>query len=111
MNAQPDPEPLVTNFGMSRQFPTCIGNVLIERGQTRPVPLRAAKEIEKWPLTKVVYPEPVATPEVKAERKKALAEELSGLSIQILRSMAHRRGISGFFTMKKSTLIEALNKE
>jgi hypothetical protein len=95
---------LVTNYGNTRAFPTCIGNVHIAHSQTVNMDNdKALREIEKFPYVKVEWK---AKPKPQTKRPSAL--ELDRLPINTLRRMGFRLGIKGVFFMKKKKIIELM---
>jgi hypothetical protein len=95
---------LVTNFGNTRAFPTCIGNVHIAHSQTVNMDNdKALREIEKFPCVKVEW-----LTRKKRGTPRPSASELWSLPINTLRRMATRLGIKGVFTMKKKKIIEQM---
>jgi hypothetical protein len=95
---------LVTNFGATRHIPTVIGNVFFAHGTTVEMDNeKAIREIEAYPHLKVEWKKPR-----KKAALKLTAVELAQFPINTLRKMAHRAGIKGYFTMKKTVLIKRL---
>jgi hypothetical protein len=95
----------ITNWGMTRTFPTCIGNVFIASRQTVEIhSAKAADEISKFNEVQVDF----FTSPLVVSKKHMPPDELRAFPINRLRQMAKAKGIKGFFTMKKETLIQAL---
>lgn len=95
----------VTNHGTGGHFPCKLGSLFFERGRTRVIEDDAAiEELRRFPRLKITY--------LPQDKKKSLPKrDSSGLTIQMLRRMAHRAGIKGFFTMPKVRLIEKLGEK
>lgn len=118
---------IVTNFGRPRVFPSCQGNLWLNR--LAPVEVRDPKLIEQLRKynerrdiqleIKIVedplYPGKKIKEEVKTKIKYADFDEFkmdySQFKIQQLRSMAGAKGIKGTFKMTKKLLIEKLEEK
>ncbi len=99
---------LVTNWGPTREFPTCIGNVHIAARETREVTGDLVLiELGKFPLLTVEVQEPPA--------KGQAHPRLPGyekLKINELRFLAARRKTkANFIHMKKADLISLLEEQ
>ena len=98
---------LVTNWGATREFPTCIGNVHIAARETREITGdRAIQELMKFPLVDVdIKPEP--KPDFRAS-----AEDYRKLKINDLRALAARRILKASpWRMGKADLISLLEEQ
>jgi hypothetical protein len=94
---------LVTNFGMSRAFPTAIGNVWIPHGGTvRLDDDKAIREIGQYPEVKVEQKNLVPA------KPKVDAAALMKLPINLLRTIAARAGVKGVVGMKKVDIIKRM---
>jgi hypothetical protein len=94
----------VTNFGPTRSFPTCIGNVCIAARETREIENpKAISELRQFPLLKVVC-------DGRGESRGANVD-WSKFKINHLRSVAARYKIRGVFGMKKADLVKALKEK
>lgn len=94
---------LVTNFGMTRAFPTAIGNIWIPHGGT--VQLddeKAIREIGNYPEVKVEMQNPAP------KKPKVDVEALMKLPINLLRTIAARAGVKGVVGMKKVDIIKRM---
>lgn len=93
----------VTNFGPTRAFPTCIGNVFIGATETRVIESeKAISELRNFPLLKI---------DCGPREVIRTAVDWTTFSINQLRSVASRYRIRGFFTMKKPVLVKALKEK
>lgn len=94
----------VTNFGMTRQFPTCIGNVFMAAMQTQIIENdKAAAEIAKFPEVEIEFLQPTRPPKPTPAYEK--------YTINFLRGMARRKGIAGVFFMRKAEIIKRLKEQ
>jgi hypothetical protein len=94
----------VTNFGLTRQFPTRVGNVFVAALQTVIMDDdKAAAEMGKFSEVEVTFltkPFPPGPSE----------PDLMRYPINFLRRIAHRKGIPGTFSMKKAEIISKLKE-
>jgi hypothetical protein len=94
----------VTNFGPTRSFPTCIGNVCIGSAETREIEnAKAISELKNFPLLKVVCDGQGGS--------HGASVDWSKFKINHLRSVASRYKIRGVFGMKKADLVKALKEK
>ena len=96
---------LVTNWGPTREFPTCIGNVHIAARETREVTGDLALiELSKFPLLTVEVQEPL-----EGERPRLKLSDYRKLKINELRTLAARRKTkANFMHMKKADRVSLL---
>jgi hypothetical protein len=95
---------LVTNFGQTRSFPTCIGNVYIGATETREIENeKAIEELKAFPMLKVVCKGPSKVPKPGVD--------WSSFKITQLKSIAVRYKIRGFSRMRRADLIKALEEK
>jgi len=106
---------IVTNFGRPRVFPSCQGNLWLNR--LVPIDIydpKLLKQLQEYNKRrdiqleiKIVEDDSRPAP-VREERIKP---DYTGFKVQQLRSMATVRGISGTFKMKKKDLIEKMEEK
>ena len=96
---------VVTNFGRPRVFPSCRGNLWLNR--LAPLEItdpKLIKQLQDYSKRRDIQLEvKIVEAEVKPDYTK--------FKVQQLRSMASAMGISGTFKMKKKDLIEELKKK
>lgn len=95
---------VVTNYGRPRVFPSCQGNLWLNR--LVPIELRdprLIKQLQDYSKRRDIQLEVRIIEEVKVD--------YSIFKIQQLRSMASAKGISGVFKMTKKILIENLEEK
>jgi len=96
---------IVKNYGKTRSFPTCVGNLRIQRdGEIKTSNSKLVEEMKKFQLVDVDY--------VEGEPKEKPHKEIdySAYRIQELRTVAAALGIPGSFTMTKSKLIKTIKE-
>lgn len=95
----------IINYGQRRQFPTCVGNFLINKGETIRVKSEvAARQLEKQPFV-------VVRGLNKPEEPGKIEFSYRNLGINELRKIAARFGIGNSFFMKKDELIKKLEEQ
>jgi len=95
---------VVTNFGRPRVFPSCQGNLWLNR--LTPIEVRdpnLIKQLQNYSKRRDIQLEVKVIEEVRADYSK--------FKIQQLRSMASAKGISGVFKLTKKILIEKLEEK
>jgi hypothetical protein len=99
---------LVTNWGPTREFPTCIGNVHIAARETREVTGDLALiELGKFPMLTIEVQEPA-----EGEKPRPRTQDYRKLKINELRSLAARRKTkANFMHMRKADLISLLEEQ
>jgi len=91
------------NYGRSRAFPTCLGNIFLPHNTPIDIPdARAARELQAHPLVHVMV--------VEGELDSEKEIDYSGYPIWELRSIAARRGIARSFFLTKEELIKKLEE-
>lgn len=95
---------IVTNYGNTEFFPTCLGNILLARRIPRYdiVSIQALKELRKFHFVEV---------KVIEGSLDAPPIDYSRYSINQLRSIAKTRGYKTVFTARKADLIKFLTEE
>jgi len=92
----------IINYGPTGHFPTCLGNIWLERGLRRELSdPRAIKELAAYPLVDVKI----------VEGAESNAVDYAKYPISQLRHIAAELGIKGTFSMKKTDLIKILSEE
>lgn len=92
----------VINYGPTGFFPTCLGNMWLERGLRRELSdPKAIKELSAFPMVDVKV--------VEGEEKSTV--DYAQYPISQLRHIAAELGIKGTFSMKKVDLIKKLTEE
>lgn len=90
------------NYGRSRAFPTCLGNIFLPYNVPIDIPnQKAAKELDAFPLVQI------SVLEGSLEEPRI---DYTKYSVQELRSIAAQVGIKGGFFMKKADLIQKLEE-
>ena len=99
---------LVTNWGPTRAFPTCIGNVQLASRETREVTGDLVLiELSKFPMVTVEFQEPAI-----GSRPRPTLGDFQKLKINELRALAARRNFKAkFMHMKKADLIALLEEQ
>lgn len=117
----------VINYGPTKSFPTCIGNLRLPRNRIVKIQnKRAAKELTGFykVAVKDLDPEPSFNKKFWGEERtqdqpvdipeRSAGEKLvdySTLTINMLRKIAARFGIPDSFTMRKQELIKKLEEQ
>jgi len=110
---------IVTNFGRPRVFPSCKGNLWLNRMMPVEVndPL-LLKQLQNYNKRrdihleiKIVGEKPKAAPAPVQTHEAITKPDYSGFKVQQLRTMAAVMGISGTFKMRKKDLIEKLEEK
>ena len=100
----------VINYGRPQYFPTCIGNIWLERGVERDITNRkAAEELGAFAMVDMKIIEPDKTANRKA--KAALRKTYEKYTRNQLRRLASQRGIKLKVTAKKVNIIKKLLEE
>lgn len=100
---------LVTNWGPTRAFPTCIGNVQIASRETREVTGDIVLiELSKFPMVTVEFQDLI----IGSNRPRPTLGDFKRLKINELRALAARRNFKAdFIHMKKADLISLLEEQ
>lgn len=96
------------NYGRPQYFPTCVGNIWLERGIEHPLDLDnplAAKELAAFPMVDVTI--------IKSDKKETakLKSKYEKYTINQLRRMAAQKNMKGTHTAKKAYIIKKLLEE
>jgi hypothetical protein len=92
----------ITNFDGSRAIPTCIGDVFFGPGETKvfknPIAIDEIKQYQGFSVT------------ITKEPRKKKTPNFSKFSINELRMIARKKGITGTGRMKKPALVKILKE-